>query len=58
MLRQASDQELERYITHAHQKVRAQAREERAGKEPERFGSLGLLGTLGRADLWPAPKIL
>jgi len=31
-LRQASDQEFERYVTHAHMKIRAPMREERSGK--------------------------
>ncbi len=33
--RQASDREFERYITHAHQKIRAPMREERGGKRTE-----------------------
>jgi hypothetical protein len=35
ILRQASDQEFERYVTHAHMKIRAQAREERRGDQVE-----------------------
>jgi hypothetical protein len=35
ILRQADDKEFERYVTHAHMKIRAQAREERAGKRTE-----------------------
>jgi hypothetical protein len=31
ILRQADDKEFERYVTHAHMKVRAPAREERKG---------------------------
>jgi hypothetical protein len=32
ILRQADDQEFERYVTHAHMKIRAPIREERASK--------------------------
>jgi hypothetical protein len=35
ILRQANDQEFERYVTHAHMKLRKPMREERAGKEAE-----------------------
>jgi hypothetical protein len=35
LLRQASDQEFERYVTHAHQKIRAPMRQERAAKPIE-----------------------
>jgi hypothetical protein len=35
ILRQANDQEFERYAPHAHQKLRAPMREERAGKQRE-----------------------
>ena len=32
ILRQANKEEFERYITHAHQKIRAPMREERSGR--------------------------
>jgi hypothetical protein len=35
ILRQANDQEFERYIGHAHQKLRLPMRQERAGKQTE-----------------------
>jgi hypothetical protein len=35
ILRQANDKEFERYVTHAHMKVRAPAREERKGDQVE-----------------------
>jgi hypothetical protein len=35
ILRQADDKEFERYVTHAHMKLRAPMREERAGKQAE-----------------------
>jgi len=34
-LRQADDKEFERYVTHAHQKIRAQIRDERSAKRTE-----------------------
>ncbi len=61
ILRQANDTEFERYVTHAHTKIRAQGREERAGKRteaPAPAPSSTPAPRTAASPPWPAPPLM
>jgi hypothetical protein len=61
ILRQANKEEFERYIGHAHMKLRGPMRQERAGKRTEEPGATPSSMPVPRAAAsppWPAPPLM